>query len=161
MHVTTQRYNRGMAIDPPKFDGWNVYCETCKAERVMTWAKAHATQTGKAHFDLQCPVCSSIIATIHHADTTERKKVKVEELNEPSKLDGWNVYCNGCEADGVPVWAKAHDTRTGEAYFDLVCPSCYSIIATIQRTDAAERDTVNVKELNEAILRPYRTSRLN
>jgi DNA-directed RNA polymerase subunit RPC12/RpoP len=48
-------------------------------------------------------------------------------------LDGWEAFCELCQAFREARCAQEHDIKTGSEYFEFVCKTCHSILLTFQR----------------------------
>jgi DNA-directed RNA polymerase subunit RPC12/RpoP len=48
-------------------------------------------------------------------------------------LDGWEAYCELCQAFREARCAQERDIKTGSEYFEFVCKTCQSILLTFQR----------------------------
>ena len=62
------------SFEPPSFDGWQVWCETCWAPREVDTRKERDTGTGEVYYDYVCRQCHSIVLNIARANPSEREK---------------------------------------------------------------------------------------
>jgi hypothetical protein len=55
-------------------DGWQAWCQTCGAHRVVNCMKQRDQANGEVYYDYVCSECFSIVLNIHRTNPEEREK---------------------------------------------------------------------------------------
>jgi hypothetical protein len=62
------------SLDPPSFDGWQVWCETCSAAVEVDAMKERDAGSCEVYYDYVCRQCHSIVINVARANPDEREK---------------------------------------------------------------------------------------
>jgi hypothetical protein len=62
-----------------------------------------------------------------------RRMMASSDQSSIPDLQGWEVYCDDCEAYRLVRRAKERDAVTGEEYYEFICVSCASILVSVHR----------------------------
>jgi len=67
--------NRGVkSFDPPSFDGWQVWCETCSTPQKVDTMKEQDAGSGAVYYHYVCRQCHSTVMNIARANPSESEK---------------------------------------------------------------------------------------